>query len=292
MSSFTERAWPKVNLTLRVLGRRSDGYHEIESLVAFARDVADRITLRPGPGEPHVTSSGPFAAGIAGTNLIAVALARAARTEPRLILGGVDLEKNIPVAAGIGGGSADAAAVLRAVRAANPGLAASVDWHAISASLGADVPVCLDPRPQVMRGIGDQLATLPALPELAAVLVNPLLSVPLDKTAQVFRRLGAARLVTPSPARRTPAHFADRASLLDHIRRTANDLLAPARLVVPAIDIVLAALEAAPGCELAQLSGGGPTCFGLFCDSAAAEVATRSLRASHPQMWIVPSRLG
>ena len=275
-----------------MFGRREDGYHELESLVAFARDIADRITLWPGAVPPQVTCSGPFAAGIAGPNLVAVALAKAARSEPRLLLGSVELEKSIPVAAGIGGGSADAAAVLRALLAANPDLAASVDWPALAAALGADVPVCLDLRPQVMRGIGDVLSPMPELPELAAVLINPLLPVPADKTAQVFHRLNATALAALGPERITPPHFAGRTSLLSHMRATGNDLLAPARAVVPAIDAMLAALNAAPGCESAQLSGGGPTCFGIFPDMAAARAAARSLSAAHPSWWIAPTRLG
>src|SRR5262249_18342237 len=137
---FREIARAKVNLTLSVLDRRRDGYHDIESLVTFA-DVGDRVTLHPG-ADWRLETSWPFAADIDGPNLLERTLALLAETEPGLQLGSVELEKNLPVAAGLGGGSADAAALLRAVRAANPGCAAGVDWHGLAARLGADVPVC------------------------------------------------------------------------------------------------------------------------------------------------------
>jgi 4-diphosphocytidyl-2-C-methyl-D-erythritol kinase len=190
---LTEFARPKVNLTLKVLGRRADGYHELESLVVFASGIADTLTLTPGaPVEVRV--SGPFAAAIIGQNLVERALDRLGAIEPRLVLGSIDLQKNVPVGAGLGGGSSDAAAVLRLARRANPDLAETVDWHAVAAGLGADVPVCLDDRAALVRGIGENLTPLPELPRLPAVLVNALSEVPAAKTAEVFRRLGAPLL--------------------------------------------------------------------------------------------------
>jgi len=291
-SAITERASAKVNLTLRVLGRRADGYHELESLVVFAKACADEVTLTRGTSDtPRVMTTGPYAGGIAGANLISVALERVARAAPQLRLGDLALEKNLPIAAGIGGGSADAAAVLRAVRAANPELAGGVDWSALALSLGADVPVCLDARPQLMRGVGDQLDAMPQLPELAAVLVNPRVPVPEDKTAQVFRALAAPRLTWP-PRRITPTHFATRDDLVLHMRAVGNDLLAPARRVVAQIDTVLSALTRDPACELAQLSGGGPTCFGIYADMKAAEQAALDLKARYPAWWVAATELG
>jgi 4-diphosphocytidyl-2-C-methyl-D-erythritol kinase len=144
MPFYTEGASAKINLTLEVRGRRKDGYHEIESLVAFA-DIGDSVILDTS-GKTGVKMSGPFAQHIAGENLADVALQRLAAAEPRLALGTVMLEKRLPVASGIGGGSADAAAVLRAVRRANPGFETAVDWQGIALTLGADVPVCLGNR--------------------------------------------------------------------------------------------------------------------------------------------------
>src|SRR5690606_18933100 len=145
---ITELARAKVNLTLRVLGRRPDGYHELESLVSFA-DIGDTVTLTVGAA-PEVTVTGAFAMDIAGGNLVEAAMQRLARAEPRLRLGAIEIEKSLPVAAGLGGGSADAAAALRAVRRANPEIADAFDWHGFAARLGADVPVCFADAPALM----------------------------------------------------------------------------------------------------------------------------------------------
>ncbi len=155
MQVFTEQARAKVNLTLRVRGRRADGYHDLDSLVAFA-DVGDTVSLTLGP-ERVVTVTGPFAAGIAGPNLLDRCLAFAGMATAPLQLGAVRLEKQLPVAAGLGGGSADTAALLRAIRRANdrPDAAAVDDWFRLAAQLGADVPVCLENRASFISGIGE-----------------------------------------------------------------------------------------------------------------------------------------
>jgi 4-diphosphocytidyl-2-C-methyl-D-erythritol kinase len=293
MSQFVERATPKLNLTLRVLGRRpSDGYHELESLVAFATDIADIITLTPGE-TLLVTTTGPFAGSLAGENLISVALSRVHATAPIAKLGAVTLDKKLPIAAGIGGGSADAAAVLRAIQRANANNpeTANLDWHGLATSLGADVPVCLASCAQVMRGVGEHLIARPPLPELAAVLVNPRVPVPADKTAQVFRRLAAAPLSGSPPTTKALESVLSRPQLLTLMRAIGNDLTPPARTIVPEIDTVLAALDASPNCELAQLSGGGPTCFGIYPDMAAANAAATQLSQLQPTWWIRASRL-
>ena len=289
--TIIERAPPKVNLTLSVLGRRpSDGYHELESLVAFATDIADLVTFEPGPNV-GVSTCGPFGGSIAGENLLDVTLRRIGEAAPGIRLGHVCLDKRMPIAAGIGGGSADAAALIRAVVAANPGVPTATDWTAVAARIGADVPVCLASRAQVMRGIGERLEPMADLPPLAAVLVNPMVLVPADKTARVFRTLAAGALSAPAPTRRTPLRFDTHADLVAHMRAVGNDLTRSAREVVPHIADVLAALQAEPGCALAQLSGGGPTCFGIFLDLAAATSAADDLRAAHTTWWIAPSRL-
>jgi 4-diphosphocytidyl-2-C-methyl-D-erythritol kinase len=212
MSEVTEQARAKVNLTLNVLGKRPDGYHALDSLVAFA-DIADTVTLstsRP----VGVSVTGPFSASISGENLISVCLQKLTAAEPRLALGQVTLEKKLPVAAGVGGGSSDAGALLRAVRRANPQFESSLDWAALATSLGADVPVCFANQSQWMSGIGDVLEPLGSpLPVLDAVLVNPRVPVPADKTARVFKALGAGQIAGPGIALARP-RIPDRAELL------------------------------------------------------------------------------
>lgn len=290
-AAVVEAARPKVNLTLRVLGRRPhDGYHALESLVAFAREPADIVTFEPGaPVEVQV--NGPGASAILGENLLAATLRRLTAAEPRLVLGRATLEKHLPVAAGIGGGSADAAALIRAVRRANPDYAASVPWLDIAESLGADVPVCVPGRPALMWGIGERMAPV-ELPELPAVIVNPMVPVPADKTAQVFRKLGAGKLAAEPLDAAVPGAFRSIADVVEYMHAHGNDLTRPAREVVPAIDAVLAAIDVEPGCLVAQLSGGGPTCFGVFESDAVATCAAARIRDRQPGWWVVATGLG
>ena len=195
---LAEFAPAKVNLTLHVLGRRADGYHEIESLVAFA-GIGDRLTFRPGE-RLALAVSGPTgaAAGASDDNLVLKAARALAARVDGLRLGHFVLDKQLPVAAGLGGGSSDAAAALRLLAQVN-GL--SLDDERVRAAAqatGADVPVCLDPRARMMRGIGEILSDPMTLPELPAVLVNPGVAVP---TRDVFAALGAPRAYRPARTR-------------------------------------------------------------------------------------------
>jgi 4-diphosphocytidyl-2-C-methyl-D-erythritol kinase len=286
---ITQIARAKINLTLKVLGRRKDGYHEIESLVTFA-EVGDRLCLRP--AEPvAVLARGPFAAGIEGLNLLEVAIGLLRQRDNDLRLGSVELEKNLPVAAGLGGGSSDAGALLRLVRAANPDRALGTLLGDVARCLGADVPVCFADRPALIRGIGDALHPLPPttvqLPPLPAVLVNPL--EPLA-TRRVFEALRAA----PAPAAQRAAavpSFGSLQSLLDYVAGVGNDLEPPAVACAPVIADIKAALLAREGCLLAAMSGSGPTCFGIFTAEDCAAAAVAALRASRPGWWIVATHL-
>lgn len=286
-----ELARAKINLTLRVLGRRPDGYHEIESVVAFA-DLGDELLLDT-TAPAGLETAGPFADRIDGANLVGEAMERVRAADPRLRLGHVRLEKRLPVAAGIGGGSADAAALLRAVRRANPGLADAIDWASIAAGLGADVPVCLASEPSLMRGVGEQIRPLSRLPALDVVLVNPLVPVPHRKTAMVFKTLDAPLLGRERSAEPIEATRLERREELLHLmRHHGNDLTAAASEIMPDIVAVMTALERMPDVELAQLSGAGPTCFGVFTTRSAALNAEAGLRADHPEWWIETARIG
>jgi 4-diphosphocytidyl-2-C-methyl-D-erythritol kinase len=280
-----EQACAKVNLTLQVLGRRADGYHALASVVAFA-SVGDVVTLDT--AKPSgVTVSGPFAPQLPSEVLIARTLELLRSSAPDLVLGAVHLDKQLPVAAGIGGGSADAAAVLRAVRRANPQAVATVDWHGLAAMLGADVPVCLANTLTYLTGTGDVLQPLPALARpIAAVLANPCVAVPADKTAQVFRGLNAAPIASAIPPPAPALSSLD--DVVAAVHRIGNDLEAPAQAVVPAVAQVLTALDGLPGCRAARMSGAGPTCFAIVDDPHAA---TAALRAAHPGWWIEPVTL-
>lgn len=285
MAPITEHARAKINLTLRVLGRRADGYHALESLIVFA-DVGDEVRFAPGM-ERGVHMSGPYAA-IIGSNLVDVALERLAAADPKLTLGRVEVQKQLPIAAGLGGGSADAAAVLRAVRRSNP--ESTVDWGAVAAVLGADVSVCLADRSALVWGTGEHVEPIPALPRLAAVLVCPP-GAPVSKTREVFARLSAPP-AGPTHPPAPPPDFPDAAALVAYMRRVGNDLREAAHAVMPASAAAEAALAAHPDCLYVGLSGAGPTSYGIFAEAAQAGAAAAKLRARHPDWWIVATVIG
>jgi 4-diphosphocytidyl-2-C-methyl-D-erythritol kinase len=291
MPAITEIARAKVNLTLKVRGRRPDGYHELESLVVFATDLGDVVRFVPGD-EPGCSVRGPFAGAIEGDNLIDRTLMRLADVAPQLKLGEVTLEKCLPVAAGIGGGSADAAALLRAVRFANGSLSAGVDWAGIAASLGADVPVCLQNRPAFVTGVGETIAPVPDLPRLNAVLVNPLTPTPLGKTRRVFALLTVPAASAIGEPAKPPGPFPHAPALVAYMAAEGNDLMPAAMEIEPAIAQVHAALAAVPSCKFAGLSGAGPTCYGIFATPEAAAAARDDLRAANPRWWIAATTLG
>jgi 4-diphosphocytidyl-2-C-methyl-D-erythritol kinase len=281
--TLVEHAPAKVNLTLRVLGRRADGYHTIESLVVFAR-VRDRLSVIPGlPLGLAVRGPGAAASGAVADNLVLKAARALAAEIDGLRLGRFTLDKRLPVAAGVGGGSADAAAALRLIARIN-GLTDEGRLLAAARATGADVPVCLDPRPRVMGGIGEVLSASLDLPPLAAVLVNPGVAV---ATRDVF----AALRLRPGASTHGEIPRA-RPALMAFLAAQQNDLEEPAISRAPAIADVLAVLRTLPGCRLARMSGSGATCFALFDSVRVAHAAARTLRSAHPQWWVRASLLG
>jgi 4-diphosphocytidyl-2-C-methyl-D-erythritol kinase len=273
----------KVNLTLRVLGRRADGYHELESLVVFA-DFGDRLSFSRG-GELSLTVRGPsaVAAGAGDDNLVHKAARTLSARRPGLVLGAFDLDKRLPVAAGLGGGSSDAAAALRLLAEANAIAPGDPDLYAAARATGADVPVCLDPRPRIMRGIGEKLSGPLALPPLPAVLVNPGVALP---TRAVFAHWKATRAPAALLDEAALASLSGPSALVALLAEQANDLEAPAIALQPAIADVLMALRERPGCMLARMSGSGATCFGLFSSSEQASAAEQTLSAKQPAWWV------
>lgn len=289
-----EKAPAKINLTLRVLGRRADGYHELESLVAFA-GVGDALTFAPG-GALTLAVSGPTAqaAGDNADNLVLKAARALAGRIAGLTLGGFALSKRLPVAAGLGGGSADAAAALRLLARANGVALDDPRLMQAAQATGSDVPVCLDPKPRLMRGVGDVLSAPLDLPRLFTVLVNPGVAI---STRDVFAALNLAS-VPASGGASSPTPLVSEGwggeptAFVAALARERNDLEAPAIELEPAIANVLAVLQALPGCRLARMSGSGATCFGLFPTNAAAAAAARTLRVGYPQWWVRATVLG
>jgi 4-diphosphocytidyl-2-C-methyl-D-erythritol kinase len=288
-SLLVETASAKVNLTLRVLGRRADGYHELSSLVAFA-DWGDRLSLTPG-SELKLTVAGPRAAqaGADADNLVLKAARALAARIPGLVTGAFQLDKELPVAAGLGGGSADAAAALRLLAWANDLPPADPRLYEAARATGADVPVCLDPRPRLMWGIGEKLSEPLKLPNLSAVLVNPGVAL---ATKDVFA--GWTRAADPFPPFDLAAleKTQDREQFLKALARQANDLEAPAIKLAPAVGDLLAALGTLAGCRLARMSGSGATCFGVFDGAAEARSAAEEVINKYPRWWARACVLG
>ena len=292
---LTTRAPAKVNLDLKVLGRRADGYHELDSLVAFA-GVGDLLTLEPGP-ELSLTVGGPHGLGLEvdERNLVlraARALARdsglAQKIGP-LRWGRFHLVKRLPVASGIGGGSADAAGALRLLARLNGFSLGEPALLRAAAQVGADVPVCLESRARIMAGVGDRLGPTLRLPPLFAVLVNP--GVPVE-TAAVFRELGLVPgHLAPVPPKPAPIALDDREVFLATLAASRNDLEPPALRVAPILGDVLARLRALPGCRLARMSGSGATCFALFDDCRQSAAAAKMLSREHAEWWVRPTVL-
>jgi 4-diphosphocytidyl-2-C-methyl-D-erythritol kinase len=278
------RAPAKINLTLHVIGRRTDGYHDIESLVAFA-GICDWVGYEPGYGlELEVCGPRALEAGAISENLVLRAACALAHRVPRLTLGRFRLFKRLPAAAGLGGGSSDAAAAFRALADANGIRIEDERLRAAALETGSDVPVCLAPRARMMSGIGDRLGPPVPLPRMFAVLVNPGVAAP---TRQVFGALGlpSGSIVKSS----SPAFVASdpKAPLtFDALVSGRNDLERGALRVVPAIAEALERLSRAPQAKLIRMSGSGATCFALFDNRRSAATARFRIAADRPDWWV------
>jgi 4-diphosphocytidyl-2-C-methyl-D-erythritol kinase len=273
----------KLNLYLHVTGQRSDGYHLLDTLIAFTEFGDTLQAQRSDTLSLEIT--GPFAATLTGPteeNLILRAARMLADAAGIAAAARISLTKRIPVAAGLGGGSADAAAILKALIRLWQVDTKRIDLAKIAISLGADVPVCIAKQPSFVTGVGEQIDRGPSLPIAGVLLVNPNEALP---TADAF----AAFSGPFSVAGRFTAKPRDVAGLVELLVRRRNDLTPDVLQLCPAISDVLDAIEATPGCRLARMTGSGATFFGLFDDRAAAEHAVGSLRDR--RWWVMPTVL-
>lgn len=287
MSALRDTGWAKLNLTLEVLGRRADGFHELRSLVAFAR-LGDEITFEP-DGALALAVEGPFAPALGADNLIIKAARAALESVPSLKLGRFRLVKVLPVAAGLGGGSADAAAALRLIARANAGGISEFALVKLAPSLGSDVSVCLASRPALITGRGEKVEPVANFPSCGVLLANP--GLPLA-TEAVYATLAAAPLRNERYRAAERLDFGDLESLVAYLLPRGNDLEVSAARLVPEIREVLAALLTLPGAHVARVTGSGPTCFALFATEDDAKRAAATLAAQHPTWWIAASTLG
>jgi 4-diphosphocytidyl-2-C-methyl-D-erythritol kinase len=289
MPGLVEEGRAKVNLTLRVVGRRVDGYHDLESVVAFA-DCADRLTLTPGP-ELSLETTGPLASACGDTsdNLVLKAARLLGARIPGLKTGSFALEKVLPVAAGIGGGSADAAAALRLLARLNDLALDDERLLAVALATGADVPVCVASNACDMTGVGETLVPLTP-PKMPCVLVNPRVPV---ATRDVFAALGLRNgellVGVTDVMMQAPSWPEEGGSLEEWVEALAagsNDLEAPAMKIQPIIGEVIAALNATNGAWLARMSGSGATCFALYENTAEAQRGADKIRRERPEWWV------
>lgn len=272
---LVEPAPAKINLALHVRRRRADGYHDLETLFAFATD-GDLITLDRADADKFAIT-GPFTAGLdpAGDNLVTRARDAFRATFAVGDRHTITLAKNLPIASGIGGGSADAAATLRALARLHDIGAQDPRLFHIAETLGADVPACLLGRTTLGTGTGTALDPIEGARGTPLLLVNPGVTV---STAAVFAAWdGVDRGALPD------------GSLLDRARAARNDLEPPARAIAPVIGEVRALLDVAPGAILSRMSGSGATCFALFSDVAARDCAADAAAARG--WWILPTTL-
>jgi 4-diphosphocytidyl-2-C-methyl-D-erythritol kinase len=283
-ATLLEKAAAKINLTLRVIGRRADGYHDLESLVVFA-DVADELTLQSG-ADDLLEVSGPFGgqSGAVASNLVLKALSAFRQRAVGLKGGRFLLEKNVPVAAGLGGGSADAAAALRLIARANAIALDDPRLLEAARAVGADVPVCVDPFPRIMRGVGEVLSPPLELPVLPAVLVNPAVAL---STRDVFGKFTGGQ--GEGGLADVPREFD---ALIEYLNHHGNDLTAAAMACAPVVAEVLAALKKLPGAKLVRMSGSGSSCFALFATQREAAAAAQRLAAAQKGWWVRATSLG
>lgn len=281
--TIVEEARAKINLALHVIGRRPDGYHELDMLVAFA-DTGDTVILAPSD-QDRFDIDGPMAGGIQADadNLVLRALRGFRATTGRMAPLAIRLTKRLPVASGIGGGSADAAAMLRGLCRLHGWATEDPVIVAVARSLGADVPMCLASLPARITGIGERIAPRAGRLTFGLLLVNPRVGV---STPAAFKAL-ERRDNLPLPPLPTLNTVTDLTAFL--VGETRNDLERPAKAMAPVIVDALADIASLPGVRLARMSGSGATCFGLFDDRPAAETAAAIIADKRPNWWIQPA---
>jgi 4-diphosphocytidyl-2-C-methyl-D-erythritol kinase len=284
-----EHAPAKLNLFLHVIGRRPDGYHELESLVVFT-EFGDELEIDASQPQLSLSVRGPALGewtlpwetrdnSVMRAAELLLKLSAQKRKGAR-----IHLIKNIPIAAGLGGGTSDAAATLRALNEVwRIGLPQD-KLERLGLELGADVPVCLRRRPTLVSGIGERLSDAQLPTPLHLVIAHTKHMLP---TMDVFQESRPSDWHGAAPA--PPGVLRDAHSLAEFLAGTRNDLEAPAVRLQPQISTLLSDLRATKGCLLARMSGSGAACYGIFETDAAASAAAMALEGRG--WWAVATRL-
>ncbi len=271
-----EFAPAKINIALHVLGRRLDGYHELDSVVAFAT-VGDELEFAPS-AHTELTVDGPFATAVPVTqdNLVLKAYTQLSKSH-QLPPVSIKLTKNLPVASGIGGGSADAAAALRGLVELFKLTVSDELLQAIALTLGADVPVCLHSRTCRMQGVGERISSINPMSEPAILLVNPLQAC---STVDVFRAMGLEA-----------GDVHGSAIDISNPQSWSNDMTVAACRVLPVIEDVLLALRKVSNASAVRMSGSGATCFALFENFQQAQAAQQIIAFQHAKWWAAAAEI-
>ena len=280
-------AFAKLNLVLKVTGRRSDGYHLIDSLVTFCA-FGDLMEISLNTVKDNIIVEGPFAGEIGSSNIISDTLSIFRKATSWYHPLTLKLHKQIPVSAGLGGGSADAATTLRLLELLAP--MSPVDPTKIEEMallLGADVPVCFIGRTSRVQGIGEIITPIKKTPTIPVLLVNPGTDL---TTKDVFETFDGD-YSKPMRLPRTGENFGA-AELLDFLgRRPKNDLMASAIKLAPKIGQVLEELESLPGAISVGMSGSGATCFALFCPNDQINIALSANQLKRSGWWFTSTVL-
>jgi len=261
------KARAKINLFFHITGKRDDGYHLVESLVVFADDIYDCIAITTAEANSTKIVGGEFAGLIEGGNLIDKAVATFSDGQKY----NCDLIKNIPVGAGLGGGSSDAAVVAKFLS----NNASTADLMKI----GVDLPVCYYDKPAFCQGIGEKITGLTDFPLLHMVLVNPRKTLLTADVFKINKVINTAAVIKPSG-------FDNCAGLIDFLSEQRNDLTEASVALMPQIETIITLMAQQANCQIARMSGSGPTCFGVFPDEDAAILAVQNISNLHPEFWV------
>ena len=285
--SASEMAYAKVNLALHLVERLPNGYHQLDSIVAFV-DIGDQLQATINPqGTLQLSIDGAYGQNLPTEDNLIIRAAQCLQQQAQLSMGAhIRLSKHIPVGAGLGGGSADAAAALRLLNRLW-GLGYSDAMLAeLGEQLGADIPACIFSQATRMEGIGEQLTAMPYVPSMPLLLVYP--NVPLW-TPDVYR----AMTNKPFSGRLSaiPSIGSSMDSWIQWLQQCGNDLEYAAHTLNPHIATMLQALAFVDGCMLARMSGSGSACFGIFATNEHAAAAEQKIRSAHPSWWVRASQI-
>lgn len=281
----------KLNLFLHITGRREDHFHLLESLFVFT-DFGDEITISAAENI-SLTISDSTQSHLHNESINHNLIYRAALLlkEKYAVLSGahIHLHKKIPVAAGLGGGSSDAAATLKALNQFWNLQLSNEILAQIGLTLGADIPACIYQQPAFISGIGEIIQPVKLPISLPVLLVNP--NQPLS-TQPVFRAYQKNNVPFHASVHNSVVtQLKNWESFKKMILENDNDLQSSAIALLPDIEAILSALTKQPGCEVARMSGSGPTCFALFSDQHAAQSAAKTIAQTYPNYWVLLTHL-